>query len=52
MTFKIKGAIFKNTVEKLQQRLGDRYDASKKYPRLTGCLGSRRRTGWRSLATS
>jgi hypothetical protein len=30
MTFKVKGAIFKNTPEKLQQRLGDRFDASKK----------------------
>ena len=39
MTFKIKGAIFKNTVEKLQQRLGDRYDASKKYPEVDGVFG-------------
>jgi len=39
MTFKIKGAIFKNTVEKLQQRLGDRYDASKKYPDVDGVFG-------------
>ena len=36
MTFKAKGAIFKNTPEKLQQRLGDRYDASKKYPDVDG----------------
>jgi hypothetical protein len=39
MTFKIKGAIFKNTGEKLQQRLGDRYDASKKYPEVDGVFG-------------
>ena len=39
MTFKIKGAIFKNTPEKLQQRLGDRYDASKKYPDVDGVFG-------------
>jgi len=39
MTFKIKGAIFKNTAEKLQQRLGDRYDASKKYPDVDGVFG-------------
>ena len=39
MTFKIKGAIFKNTAEKLQQRLGDRYDESKKYPEVDGVFG-------------
>ena len=39
MTFKITGAIFKNTAEKLQQRLGDRYDASKKYPEVDGVFG-------------
>jgi hypothetical protein len=39
MTFKIKGAIFKNTADKLQQRLGDRYDASKKYPEVDGVFG-------------
>ena len=39
MSFKIKGAIFKNTAEKLQQRLGDRYDASKKYPEVDGVFG-------------
>ena len=39
MTFKVKGAIFKNTPEKLQQRLGDRYDASKKYPDVDGVFG-------------
>lgn len=39
MSFKVKGAIFKNTPEKLQQRLGDRYDASKKYPDIDGVFG-------------
>lgn len=39
MTFKSKGAIFKNTPEKLQQRLGDRYDASKSYPDVDGVFG-------------
>ena len=39
MTFKVKGAIFKNTPEKLQQRLGDRYDASKAYPDVDGVFG-------------
>ena len=39
MTFKTKGAIFKNTLEKLQQRLGDRYDAGKKYPDVDGVFG-------------
>lgn len=39
MTFKAKGAIFKNTPEKLQQRLGDRYDAGKKYPDVDGVFG-------------
>ena len=39
MTFKINGAIFKNTAEKLQQWLGDRYDASKKYPEVNGVFG-------------
>ena len=39
MTFKVKGAIFKNTPEKLQQRLGDRFDASKKYPDVDGVFG-------------
>jgi hypothetical protein len=41
MTFKAKGAIFKNTPEKLQQRLGDRYDASKKYPDVDGVFSIR-----------
>lgn len=39
MTFKAKGAIFKNTPEKLQQRLGDRYDAGKNYPDVDGVFG-------------
>ena len=39
MSFKVKGAIFKNTPEKLQQRLGDRFDASKKYPDVDGVFG-------------
>jgi hypothetical protein len=39
MSFRIKGAIFKNTPEKLQQRLGDRYDAGKKYPDVDGVFG-------------
>ena len=39
MTFKTKGVIFKNTPEKLQQRLGDRYDAGKKYPDVDGVFG-------------
>ena len=39
MTFKVFGALFKNTPEKLQQRLGDRYDASKPYPHVDGLFG-------------
>ncbi len=39
MTFKVIGAIFKNTPEKLQQRLGERYDASKPYPDIDGVFG-------------
>lgn len=39
MTFKAKGAIFKNTPEKLQARLGDRYDAGKNYPDVDGVFG-------------
>jgi len=39
MTFKISGAIFKNTAEKLKQRFGDRYDANKKYPDVSGVFG-------------
>jgi hypothetical protein len=36
MSFKANGALFKNTPEKLQQRLGDRYDASRNYPAFDG----------------
>jgi len=36
MTFKANGALFKNTPEKLQQRLGDRYDANRNYPLFDG----------------
>ncbi len=36
MSFKIYGALFKQTVEQLKQRLGDRYDASKNYPDYNG----------------
>ena len=36
MTFKANGALFKNTPEKLQQRLGDRYDENKAYPLFDG----------------
>lgn len=36
MSFKATGAIFKNTTEKLQQRMGARYDANKKYPDVDG----------------
>jgi hypothetical protein len=39
MTFKAKGAILKNTPEKLQQRLGNRYDAGKNYPDVDGVFG-------------
>jgi hypothetical protein len=39
MSFKVNGAIFKNTPEKLQQRLGDRFDASKNYPDVDGVFG-------------
>lgn len=39
MTFKITGAIFKNTAEKLKQRFGDRFDANKKYPDVSGVFG-------------
>jgi hypothetical protein len=41
MSFKVKGAIFKNTPEKLKQRLGDRYDASKNYPDVDGFFSVR-----------
>ena len=39
MTFITKGAIFKNTREKLQKLMGDRFDESKKYPEVDGSFG-------------
>lgn len=36
MTFKANGALFKNTPEKLQQRLGDRYNPNANYPLFDG----------------
>lgn len=38
MTFKANGALFRNTEEKLRNRLGDRYDASKNYPMYDGVI--------------
>ncbi len=38
MTFTASGALFQQTAEQLQQRLGDRYDASKNYPNYDGIL--------------
>lgn len=38
MSFKANGALFRQTPEQLQQRLGDRYDASKNYPEMDGVL--------------
>jgi hypothetical protein len=45
MTFIAKGAIFKNTREKLQKLMGDRFDETKSTPRLMGALASKTRTG-------
>ena len=39
MTFIAKGAIFKNTREKLQKLMGDRFDETKKYPEVDGSFG-------------
>ena len=39
MTFIAKGAIFKNTREKLQKLMGDRFDENKKYPEVDGSFG-------------
>jgi hypothetical protein len=39
MTFKVTGAIFKNTPEKLQQRLGARFEPNKNYPNVEGLFG-------------
>lgn len=38
MTFTASGALFQQTAEQLQQRLGDRYDASKNYPQYDGIM--------------
>ncbi len=38
MSFKANGALFRQTPEQLQQRLGDRYDATKNYPEMDGVL--------------
>ena len=38
MTFTASGALFQQTAEQLQQRLGERYDASKNYPQYDGIL--------------
>jgi hypothetical protein len=36
MSFKANGALFKNTPEKLQQRLGDRFNPNANYPLFDG----------------
>ena len=38
MTFKANGALFRNSEEKLRERLGDRFDASKNYPMFDGVI--------------
>lgn len=38
MTFKINGALFVETEEKLRARLGDRFDSSKNYPAYGGVI--------------
>lgn len=38
MSFKVNGALFKQTEESLRKRFGDRYDASKSYPEFDGVL--------------
>jgi len=38
LTFTVNGALFQQTAEQLQQRLGDRYDASKNYPNYDGIM--------------
>jgi len=38
MTFKINGALFVETEEKLRARLGDRFDPSKNYPAYGGVI--------------
>jgi hypothetical protein len=41
LTFTASGALFQQTAEQLQQRLGDRYDASKNYPQYDGIMNIR-----------
>lgn len=38
MSFKVNGALFKQTEQSLRKRFGDRYDASKSYPEFDGVL--------------
>jgi hypothetical protein len=38
MTFKVNGALFQQTAEKLKERLKDKFDASKNYPQYDGIL--------------
>ena len=38
MSFKANGALFRQTPEQLQQRLGNRYDPSKNYPEMDGVM--------------
>lgn len=38
MSFKANGALFRQTPEQLQQRLGDRFDPSKNYPEMDGVM--------------
>lgn len=38
MSFKANGALFRQTPEQLQQRLGDRYDPTKNYPEMDGVM--------------
>jgi hypothetical protein len=38
MSFKVNGALFRQTPEQLQQRMGDRYDPSKNYPEMDGVM--------------
>lgn len=38
MSFKVNGALFRQTAEQLQHRLGTRYDPSKSYPEMDGVM--------------
>ena len=38
MSFKANGALFRQTPEQLQQRLGDRYDPTTNYPEMDGVM--------------